>query len=313
MVEFSLADYLFSFGVLLLLGWIYLNVWVYFKSKMSLKYTWKNNIISRLKWEWLWGVLVGIVVWMLFVFAFSLFKGKNLFVEKSSILLLFCLIFWTLFVNFGGEFLHLMRQSKNLENRIRLENKEQIKIQKEILQDLISPHFLFNSLNTIISIIPENKENSIRFVNELSELYNFMLVNSQKETLLISEDLILAKKYVYLLQTRLESSLNVEFKIENKYLSCLIPPFTLQNLIENAVKHNSVTKKLILNIQIYIQDNFLVVQNNLNPKINSSENATNLGLNYIKTLLEPLSEQSIIVEKTEFDFLVKIPLIYQLN
>lgn len=307
------SELLFSSGLLVVLALIYLKFWILYKSKVSFSNSWKKAGTRRLGMEWIWGTTTSVAIALLFILSYSLFKNNNFFVQESTLFLLFCFVFWTIFANFGGEFLHLIKQSKIVENRIRNENKEQVKIQKEILQDLISPHFLFNSLNTIISIIPENKENSMRFVDELSELYNFMLKNSQKEAITLSEDLFLAKKYVFLLQTRLESSLNVSFDIDRRFLASYIPPFTLQNLIENAVKHNSVTKKLSLSIEIYIDQDYLIVKNNLNPKMLIPENSTSLGLNYITTLLEALSDLPIIVEKTEFDFVVKIPLIYHLN
>lgn len=308
----SFWDGLILLGLNVCLSTIYFLIWQNYKAKISYEFSWKKNVLTRLKLEGWWTLSLGLLSGVFLLIFFSIFKSEEL-IGGRQVFLLLCFVLWLLFMNFGGEFLHLVKQNKVLETRIRLENREQIKLQKEMLQDLISPHFLFNSLNTIVSIIPEDKEKAVEFVNELSELYNFMLKNSQKEALLIKEDVFLAKKYVFLLKTRLESSLNVKFDIENKYLSCYVPPFTLQNLIENAVKHNSITKKQNLNLEIYVDDTYLVVKNNLNPRLTQAETSTQLGLNYIKTLMENLTELPILVEKTEFDFLVKIPLIYQLN
>jgi sensor histidine kinase YesM len=308
-----MSSVLFFFGILLFLLAGYLKLWIKYKAFLSDNYSWKKNILTRINLEFIWSLISGALGSILLVLAFSLIKNENLFLAPYFTIGLITSVLWSLFVNLGGEFLYITQYNQIKENRIRIENKEYIKLQKEILQDLISPHFLFNSLNTIISIIPENKDKSIQFVNELSELYNFMLKNSQKESILIKDDLFLAKKYVFLLQTRFESSLNVNFDIKNEHLNCFIPPFTLQNLIENAVKHNAVSKKQNLFIQVYSDEQYLIVKNKLNPKINISESSTNLGLNYIKTLLQQLSESSLLIEQNELDFVVKIPLIYQIK
>jgi two-component system LytT family sensor kinase len=200
---------------------------------------------------------------------------------------------------------------KQAKDSIEQDRNEVIKLRQEVLQDLISPHFLFNSLNTVSSVISENKAKSIRFVKELSDLYGFMLNDSHKSVISLREDIELAEKYAFLLKTRLEGGVDIGFNIPNRFKECILPPMTVQNLVENCAKHNVVSKRSVLRIDVFIEGNYLVVKNNLNLKMNSGRGSTSLGLNYICSQIEQLSEEEVVILKTKKDFVVKIPLIYE--
>lgn len=183
--------------------------------------------------------------------------------------------------------------------------------QKKTLQDLVSPHFLFNSLNTAASITSENPDEAVEFVNKLSDLYEFILKNNENQLIELAEELEIVEKYEFLIQTRFGDFFLVDIKIPKEYFKTLIPPLTLQNLVENAVKHNSVTRKKPLTLRIEVKGDYISVENNINPKKNFRNESTKLGLNYIKSQFHQFSPNEIRVVQNQKLFRVEIPLIYQ--
>lgn len=304
---------LFLAASLAVQSFIYIKIWERFKGKVPKYASWRKDIHLRFRSEIWWSLFTGLFFTVNTIISFGLYTKATGFSWQTIVILYFCYSIWAIFVNLGGEFLHLLYVVKHSKYTVDQDRNEVIKLKKEVLQDLISPHFLFNSLNTISSVISENKAKSIRFVKELSDLYGFMLNDSHKSVISLEEDLDLAKKYAFLLQTRLETGVKIDFEVENEFFKCLLPPMTIQNLVENCVKHNVVTKKSVLEIKIYVENRYLVVRNNLNLKMNSGRGSTSLGLNYICSQVEQLINDKVIIRQTASDFVVKIPLIYAEN
>lgn len=312
----SVKELVIALAILIAVTLGYIPMWKKFKQRVALECSWRKDKHLRIQKEFQWGALSGLYFFltaMSCVLILSSFTGyfDELLRPQALIVALLSILIWSSFVNFGGEFLHLLRAIKHSEHNLELNRSEGIKLKKEVLQDLISPHFIFNSLNTVSVILQENKAKSIRFVRELMDLYSFMLNDSHKSVIFLEEDLKLAKKYAYLLKTRLETGVNVDFSIPKQYYKCYLPPMTLQNLVENCVKHNAVTKKTVLNINIFIEGPYIVVKNNLMPKMVDSSKSTSLGLDYISTQVDQLIKEKVIVKKTDEEFIVKIPLIYE--
>lgn len=300
---------------LLLVTGFFLKRWESHKSKVYQQVSWKIDTRSRIESEIKWSLINGLI--FSFVTLLTLVAVEEAPLQttmlKKLVVLSFGFVLWSLTVNLFGEFLHLLSSIKRTKKRIDQEKSEVIKLKREVLQDLISPHFLFNSLNTISTFISENRAKSIRIVKELSDLYGFIINNVHKNVVSLKEDLELAKKYSFLLKSRLESGVEIVFAVPDRYFECFIPPMTLQNLVENCVKHNVVTKKSILQIDIFVENEYIVVKNNLNLKMNSGVGSTNLGLNYIKSQMELIADKKVIITKDDKEFIVKIPLVYNVN
>lgn len=182
--------------------------------------------------------------------------------------------------------------------------------EKRALQDLVSPHFLFNSLNTAASIIPDDQETGLKFVTDLTDLYGFILKNNESQLISLEEEIEIVEKYGYLIRTRFGENFSIHLSIPEQYKTALIPPLGLQNLVENASKHNAVTKKRPLILEVFIESDFVVVRNNINPKKTFINESTNLGLDYIRSQIEQFSKLRMEVDHGEEYFTVKIPLIY---
>jgi len=186
---------------------------------------------------------------------------------------------------------------------------QQIRTQFEVLQNQMSPHFLFNSLNTLTTLIAENQQTAIDFTQKLSEVYRYILQHKERELVTLREEMEFAKAYFFLLKIRYPDNLEATFSVDEQYMEKHIAPLTLQMLIENAIKHNVVSKMHPLHIDIYVENNeTIVVKNNLQPK-NSLERSTKTGLQNIQKRYEYLGNRKIDIIATAKNFMVAIPLI----
>ncbi len=176
------------------------------------------------------------------------------------------------------------------------------------LKNQVNPHFLFNSLNTLVTIIPDEPELAIKFVQELSKSYRKILEVRDEKLITLEKELESLDSYIYLLKTRFHNKLNIENSLEKNVLNQFILPLSLQILIENAVKHNITSSKKPLMIKIYNQDGYVVVENNLQRK-DQNYGSTKLGLANIKSRYQLLINKNIIVEESKESFKVKLPII----
>jgi sensor histidine kinase YesM len=271
---------------------------------------WENIPLNQIKSELLYSFLIGTFQWAFLFIIGKFVSPKSLDPTHYNIYILIIGFSQPFFLNFLYHLLYLMQQNKYFKKEaIRVEQLSSI-IQKKTLQDLVSPHFLFNSLNTVASIAADDTEQAVEFVRKLSDLYTFILKNNENKLIELKEEIEIVEKYGYLIQTRFGAYFQIKINISKEYNNALIPPLALQNLVENASKHNVVTRKKPLKLTIEVVKGFIVVTNNINPKKIFKNESTNLGLNYIKTQIEQFSNQEIRIEKTEDFFKVEIPIIY---
>ena len=175
------------------------------------------------------------------------------------------------------------------------------------LKSQLNPHFLFNSFNTLIGLIEEDKHRGVSYVEHLTDFYRSILEIGKEELIPLSKELHLLKLYSFLLKERFGEGINISFQ-EIKDNQILIPPLSLQMLVENAVKHNIVSKNQPLHINISISKDQIEVKNNLNLKI-SKEPSTSIGLENIKRRYLLLRGKNITIEKEGNSFIVSLPVI----
>ncbi|WP_139957638.1 histidine kinase [Flavicella sediminum] len=180
----------------------------------------------------------------------------------------------------------------------------------ESLKNQLDPHFLFNSLNVLTSLIEESPKKAEKFTTKLSKVYRYVLEQKDKDLISLEEELRFAKSYMELLQMRFEDALHFELPQEISNSELKIVPLSLQLLLENAVKHNVITSKNPLTIKIYESFNYLVVENNCSPKT-SIEKSTKVGLKNIKNRYELISKDQVEIHHDEKLFKVKLPLLTQ--
>jgi two-component system LytT family sensor kinase len=162
--------------------------------------------------------------------------------------------------------LNARNQSVSMQNQML--KTENIRAQFEILRQQISPHFLFNSLSTLRSMIRSSNNNAEKFVIKLSDIYRLLLLKKERDTVTLKEELELIDDYSFLLFARYEDMLSIDIDIPVNILNYNIPTFSLQLLLENCVKHNIVSKEKPLHIKIYDSGiNSITVENNLQQKV----------------------------------------------
>jgi two-component system, LytTR family, sensor kinase len=207
----------------------------------------------------------------------------------------------------GAYFLELLKEKVVEAERLKTEN---LLSQYEVLKTQVSPHFLFNSLNTLITIIPENTELAVLFTEKLSEVYRYILQHRDKELVKLQTEIEFVKSYIFLLKIRFGENLKIHFNIDSQHQNIYIAPLTLQILIENAVKHNIVSsdKPLSVEIEVDKKSSTILVKNNL-QKRKSPEQSTKLGLQNIINRYKYLTNQTVEIISTGSYFSVALPLL----
>jgi sensor histidine kinase YesM len=203
---------------------------------------------------------------------------------------------------------YLEHWKKSLSEREALEKKN-LQSQLESLKNQVSPHFLFNSLNSLSGLVEEDPKRAVRFIEELSNIYRYLLQSNEKQLISLRKELEFVDAYFYLLQTRFEEGLFLTKDISPDFHEYLLPPLTLQILIENAVKHNMISETMPLHIKIYTDDTGnLVVLNNL-QKRKQTVPSNKMGLVNVSAKYQLLTQPDILINETTTHFQVIVPLI----
>ena len=187
--------------------------------------------------------------------------------------------------------------------------KENINARFLALKNQISPHFLFNNLSVLSSLVESRPEKSSEFIQQLSLAYRYILEQAELHQISLKDEIKFLETYTFLLRTRFKEKVVMDVRLSGDDMERYsIIPLTLQLLIENAVKHNTMSQTNPLTISVYIRDEVLIVSNPLQLR-KLSEPTTRLGLKNIVNRYQLLQRKKVVIEKTESHFVVKIPLI----
>ncbi len=189
--------------------------------------------------------------------------------------------------------------------------KDSIEARFNNLKNKMNPHFLFNTFNALSEIIDEDPPKATKLVQEMSDVYRYVLDNQEMNWVILSKETQFAYSYTNLLKMRFEDNLNINIDIPDDKLDWHIVPLSMQIVLENVVKHNEISSKRKLNVSIQVEDDWIVVKNNLQEK-ETFGNGTSFGLSNLTERYQYLSGKKIIILKTSSDFIVKLPLINKL-
>lgn len=208
--------------------------------------------------------------------------------------------------HFSRSTINLYRNKRNLEHNV-------IKMQYQVLQNQVNPHFLFNNLSVLAAEIENNPANAVEFVQNFSDIYRYVLHQSDKEVVTLKEELDFFDSYLFLYKTRYGDKIRIERNIDSACNGALLPPMTLQQLVENALKHNYMTMESPLVISISIMDGgkFLRFANNIQKARNSQ--VSGRGLVNLSSRFTLLCGKDIAVTCNDSEFVVTIPLVYEKN
>ncbi len=196
-------------------------------------------------------------------------------------------------------------------SRIEAEEIKRFHAQAELqlVRNQVNPHFLFNNLNVLSTLVMQNNKEANRFIEEFSKVYRYILHNQEKELVPLQTELHFINPYIFLLEKRFGEGLIVSFNIPEKYNESLVIPAALQMLIENAIKHNVVSRTMPLHIDLHVNgNNTIVVTNNLQEK-QTKERSTGIGLKNIITRYSLVSNREVLINVSASSFIVELPLI----
>lgn len=203
---------------------------------------------------------------------------------------------------------HFINRWKESSVRASQLEKEKATVQFENLKNQLNPHFLFNSLSSLNSLIFEDAKLASEFLHQLSKVYRYLLNNHEKTSVSLQTELEFIQSYIKLLETRFQQALKIEVDVKEESLSKQITPVALQVLIENALKHNVASIKQPLHISIRDETAYLVIENNLQRKA-VIQYSHQKGLDQLKTLYSHLTKEPVQIIETEHFFTVKLPLV----
>lgn len=186
--------------------------------------------------------------------------------------------------------------------------KENIESRFEALKNQINPHFLFNCLNTLSSLIHEDVDKSERFIDEFSKIYRYVLDNQSNIVVPLKKESEFIQSFLFLQKIRFGENLQVDLKLDSTKLNDFLPTLSLQLLVENAIKHNKVTKSNPLNIQIYLEEDYLIVKNNLQLR-GQNGHSTGIGLQNLIERYSVMTDRKPEFFNTGDAYIAKIPLI----
>jgi two-component system, LytTR family, sensor kinase len=223
---------------------------------------------------------------------------------KLGVLLLASLIIYEIFYGWFYSYRHYVQ---NQIESLKLD-RLQLELQIESLKSQISPHFLFNCLNTISSLIYKDTRLAEEFIRRMADTFQYVLKNQMRKTVTLREELDFVKSYYYLLQVRFENNLKLEINLPKSLLDTFIPPLTLQMLMENSVKHNVISKEQPLLVYLSARDNTHLIVTNSKTKANSNASGFQVGLEAIHKRYAFFSQEKINVINGE-KFTVQLPVI----
>ena len=217
--------------------------------------------------------------------------------------LIFTILYWVYRTRLSNQ-----AQVHRLQSRAQLLEKEKTLVMYESLKQQLNPHFLFNSLTSLSGLIETDQKMAGNFLEQMSKIYRYILKNRDSEVVSLREEINFVQVYINLQKTRFKNGLQVFIDTDSAAGNRKIAPVTLQNLIENAIKHNIIDAESPLKIDVYTEQDYVVVRNNMQKK-NVVETSNKQGLLNLQSLYQYLTNKPIIIEENEQYFIIKVPLI----
>jgi sensor histidine kinase YesM len=276
---------------------ILLTVWLFdYQKKLTL------SIVMMFIFVTIFVLLAGtIIMWVGELAGYMKFSIQNRLEDYViSILITYFISTFYAATFFFKQWRHHLVKSEKLQ-------RANLEARFETLKTQINPHFLFNSLNTLMYLVVDNPK-AAEYIENLSDFMRYLLQTIEKEAVTLTEEITLVQKYIYIQQNRFGEKLKVNIDIPERFAEEAIPPLAIQMLVENAIKHNVVSSDNHLTIQIYIDEaGFLIVENNLKEKIDK-EPSTGVGLSNIQSRYQFLTGKEIVILCENGKFIVKLPL-----
>lgn len=302
---------MFTFGAInsVLVGGTFLLGITWIIRLLDRRLPWLHFPLKRLIVQVLLTVGFSLVIIVLTILVTGLVTNQSItsgiFVEQAIFMMKISFTFLFLGTLIANAILFFKNWKEAAVQQERLK-REQLVLQYETLKSQVNPHFLFNNLNSLTSLISTNPDKAIDFVKKLSEVYRYVLDQKDCELVDLETELKFLESYVYLQQIRFGANLDVKINVSPKNFRVI--PLSVQMLVENAIKHNEISDRNPLSINIYSTDEqYLVIENKLQKKANSEGSGS--GIQNIKSRYEFFTDKDLIIGISKESFRVSIPLL----
>ena len=301
----SSAEYFFSVSALTIFCWTLM--WFgneYLHEYLDEKIDWTKHPVKRL--------IVGLVVMLVYTIptiyvvmvVTEMFSNLNIGAISKTIYMSVGITLVITMVLTSRSFLFNWRQTAIDAEKFK---RESTVAKFESLRNQVNPHFLFNSLNALTNLVYEDQDKAAKFIKQLSEVYRYLLDTRDKEIVPLEEEKKFLESYLFLQQIRFGEKLKLTVSLDDR--PCMVPPLVLQMLVENAIKHNVISEQAPLSIHIHTEEDFIVIENNLQKKDKMMEDSPGVGLDNIRKRYEFLTNKKVEVIERE-KFIVRLPMIF---
>jgi len=266
------------------------------------KISWREAFLSRF--------LGGLAANMIVIVSLALTLILNLmtvFKEDSVKIVILLTVSIFIYEIIYGWFYSYRFYAHTQVERLRLE-RWQLELQFESLKSQISPHFLFNCLNTISSLLYKDVSLAEEFIRRMADTFQYVLSNQKRKFVSLKEEIEFVKSYYYLLRVRFENNLKLEINVPRNLMDSPMPPLTLQLLVENAVKHNEISKEKQLMVYITAKDNTHLIVTNTKTTGTLKPAGFQIGLDNIRKRYEFFTQEPVVL-KNEDQFSVQLPIL----
>lgn len=307
--KFELPDFLW----MLLLMFFLLEGMRYINHILDKEYPWENYPSKRplfqLLYNGFYAIGIILVVRLMTVQVNWFFLKKNLIVFNDEMMIMIMAAGLTLIIIFVEFGVYLLKRYRYSLAELEKFKKENVEFNLEMLKNQVNPHFLFNSLNTLSSLIFRDQEAAASFVRQLARVYRYVLENKETRLVVLKHELEILDSYIYLQNIRYGDNITFQIAVDDDKKDWHIAPLTLQMLIENAIKHNIISREKPLLIDIHTDEyNNIVVKNTLQKKRNLAY-SSGIGLKNIRSRYLFLIDRKLRVLEGSGYFTVKVPLI----
>ncbi|WP_229683460.1 sensor histidine kinase [Echinicola rosea] len=309
---FALGENSYAAALLWIIAVLALLIWGNIKIHQLLDkiHPWGKLPLRRFLTQFLVsGIYSLICINVCYYFLKTLFIGLPPDGEQMLLLNIYGLLFYipVMSINFGVFFMQRWKKATLRTEQLQAEN---LKSRLESLKMHIDPHFLFNNLNVLSSLIDIDTENAHRFLDKFAEVYRYVLQHRDEELVELDTEIAFIHSYIYLFQQRLNRQLNISIDYRPSKVTHYIPTLAVQMLLENAIKHNVATASQPLAIEIYRDgDRYIIVENTYQPKQQEGGSLPKSGLDNIIKRLAYFSDEEMVISQSDTKFTVKLPLL----
>ncbi len=294
------------------IGWFFIIMWItaWYLSEILNKSLKNMKLAYKLVIHLIFGYSVALLTNIGYKFVDILFFNNAIIWQNNSdfnpeLTISISLIYMLIYAM--GEYIQSKLQVKEEQIKSEKLTKENVLVQYQSLKNQIEPHFLFNSLSVLSSIIHTDINLASEFLVKLSKTLRYIIEKNKFTLVELREELNVVTDYFFLLKTRFGNAVHLKIDMDNNGIDEIyIPPATIQLLIENAVKHNKLSEAFPLTINIDLSENYIRIVNNLNKRLQQPE-STQMGLKNIKERYKLIANKDVLIKETSKSFSIKLP------